>query len=523
MAEEKNYLSEDAMGFGAAPKATGYLSEDDMGFKPKGEGFLGHAKNLGLSLAKGAIAVPEAAVGLADIATGGRAGKFLENEGGAFGFRPEQAKAFLSDQHTDGYKAKQQEFQQADGIIDKAGVALSNPSLIANTVVESLPAMGAGGVAARGLMGLGARGVATSAGGVGPVMPGALARMAGADAAPLIAGAVGEGTMMAGGAAEQIRQQTEDGLLTPGQTGAAAATGVIGGAFGYGGAKITSKLGIGDVDTMIAQGAASATAQASTKSIPRQVIEGALSEGLLEELPQSVSEQVLQNLATNKPWDDGVDGAIVMGTLAGMGMGGAAAGVSGFAGRGEQQRLAQLEQQRRAEIEQQLQNIPEHQQPAARAQLNAELNAQMQAEARAAGLLDEEQGPPDVPTGNPNDYRATPAWPSHQKTLRPTTPARTTRFSNRPARPSGLTPCARPCARPLMPVARCLLLLAWPWTAGRRRHLCRPSLPQLRQWKIRLKGGRRTVMRRRQASSQCSLLTMPRRKARSSLAPTACH
>ena len=40
MAEEKNYLSEDAMGFGAAPKATGYLSEDAMGFKPKEPGIL---------------------------------------------------------------------------------------------------------------------------------------------------------------------------------------------------------------------------------------------------------------------------------------------------------------------------------------------------------------------------------------------------------------------------------------------------------------------------------------------------
>jgi hypothetical protein len=38
--------------------------------------------------AKGAVAVPEAVVGLADIASGGRAGKLLENEGGTVGFRP---------------------------------------------------------------------------------------------------------------------------------------------------------------------------------------------------------------------------------------------------------------------------------------------------------------------------------------------------------------------------------------------------------------------------------------------------
>ena len=45
-----------------------------------------------LSIAKGIIGVPEAAVGLADLVSGGRAGKSLEED---FGFRPKDAKAFL--------------------------------------------------------------------------------------------------------------------------------------------------------------------------------------------------------------------------------------------------------------------------------------------------------------------------------------------------------------------------------------------------------------------------------------------
>ena len=97
-----------------------------------------HVRDLGLSAAKSVIAVPEAAVGLLDIPTGGRVGKFLENEDGLLGFRPKQAKEFLSDFHTDQYKAQQQEFKEADGVLEKAGVALSNPSLIANTVTESI-------------------------------------------------------------------------------------------------------------------------------------------------------------------------------------------------------------------------------------------------------------------------------------------------------------------------------------------------------------------------------------------------
>ena len=116
------------------------------GEKPKDASALRKVGDLGLSVAKGVVAVPEAAVGLADIPTGGRVGKFLENQGGTFGFRPKQAKEYLGSMQSDDLQGKQREFQQADGIIDKAGVALSNPSLIANAVAESAPLVGAGAV-----------------------------------------------------------------------------------------------------------------------------------------------------------------------------------------------------------------------------------------------------------------------------------------------------------------------------------------------------------------------------------------
>ncbi|MFX5332369.1 hypothetical protein ABTC54_19900, partial [Acinetobacter baumannii] len=81
-----------------------------------------------------------------------------------------------------------------------------NPSVIAKAVGTSLGAMGAGGAVARGIAAIpkvaamGARGAAA-------------------------AGALGEGVVGAGSAAEQIRQETDDGLLSPGQVAAAAATG----------------------------------------------------------------------------------------------------------------------------------------------------------------------------------------------------------------------------------------------------------------------------------------------------------
>ncbi|WP_201270601.1 PLxRFG domain-containing protein [Pseudomonas aeruginosa] len=281
-------------------------NDEVVGKGEEGRGVIGHARDLGLSVAKGVIGVPEAAVGLADIPTEGRVGKFLENQDGMLGFRPREAKDFLSDLHTDQYKQQQQDFQDADGVVDKTLHAVQNPSMVVNTVAESLPSMLAGGAVGRGVRAL------------APAL------------APVAAGAAGEGAVMAGQQAEQIRQETDDGLLTPAQSGAAVATGVLGSLFSLAGGSLAKKLGIGDADTLLAGGAnpgqlASELASMPAKSIPRKVIEGAISEGFLEELPQSASEQVLQNLALGQDWASGLDEAMVMGTLAGMAMGGPAA------------------------------------------------------------------------------------------------------------------------------------------------------------------------------------------------------
>ncbi|EFI61336.1 MULTISPECIES: PLxRFG domain-containing protein [Comamonas] len=293
---------------------------------PPDRGIKGWAQDLAAWGLKGAIAVPEAAVGVADLVSGGKVGKALENEGGSFGLRFKQAKEVANDFHSDTFKAKQREFQSADGIVDKAKVALQNPDLIAGAVVESLPAMAAGGAIGRGAM------AATR-----------LGQMGAKGAA--IAGAAGEGVVGAGSAAEQIRQETADGELTAKQAALAAGTGLATGALGFAGNKVANRLGIGDADMMLAQGtkgmakdaaerataaAVNPLAQPAHKSILRQMGEGAITEGVLEELPQSVSEQILQNEALGKSWSEGLDDAIVMGILSGGAMGAGAAGYRGF-------------------------------------------------------------------------------------------------------------------------------------------------------------------------------------------------
>lgn len=81
----------------------------------------------------------------------------------------------------------------ADGFVGTAKAMLENPSTIATSVGELIPQMLGGADVARGVL------------------------AAGAKVAPAIGGAIGEGVLGAGSQAEQVRQETADGLLTPKQ------------------------------------------------------------------------------------------------------------------------------------------------------------------------------------------------------------------------------------------------------------------------------------------------------------------
>lgn len=281
-------------------KSDGFTFDPSTAKEDK-KGIKGHAQDVGASLMGGLAAVPDTLVGLADMYTEGRAGKAIDDNLSDF-YKLGNAQNYWQDQKTDVAKQQQQQFHDAEGIVDKTKVALQNPSMIANAAVESLPSMFLGG----------ALGKATKI------------------ANPIAGAAIGEGAVMAGAQAEQIRQNSDDQMLNNGQEAASALTGGLGALFGFAGGRIAQKLGIGDIDSMIVSGRIGPTqiageiANTSSKSLPRRVIEGAISEGFLEELPQSISEQIIQNLATDKHWSDGVDDAAVMGTLAGMAMGGVA-------------------------------------------------------------------------------------------------------------------------------------------------------------------------------------------------------
>lgn len=299
-------LSPSAFGFNQAAEAPQELDPSAFGFgtgkdvaKPSGiaRRALG---DTGVSLAKGIIGVPEAAVGLANLPTGGLAGKAAQ----AIGFAPKEWKDALDEYYSPEQKAANAAVQQAQGFGGTLKAAIQNPSVIAGTVAESLPLMIGGGAVARAL----------------PAGLSAVAR-----------GAIGEGIVGAGSASEQMRQASEDGLQSQRQAIASLASGAGTAAFGALGGKLSQRMGIADVDTLLAGGstrvARDAAGNVINKGLPRRVIEGGLAEGALEELPQSMWEQAAQNVGTGQPIAAGVPEAGAMGMLAGTAMGSVSGGI----------------------------------------------------------------------------------------------------------------------------------------------------------------------------------------------------
>ena len=261
-----------------------------------------------LSLAKGFMDAQEGAVGLADLATGGRAGKFA-NE---IGYRPQDARSFIDQYMSPAQQESNRIVQEAKGFVPTVSAAVQKPSTIIHSAIESIPSMLLGwGLAQLGIKAL----------------PAALAAR---PLAATVAGAAGEGVVSAGSTAEQIRQQAKDGLLTPEQSLIAGGSGALTAGLGLAGGSLANRLGLGDIDTLLAGGAVQAAKKPGMVSraiekagMPGRIAGGALSEGVFEELPQSFQEQVAQNLALGKPWMEGAPEAAAQGMLAGNLMGGA--------------------------------------------------------------------------------------------------------------------------------------------------------------------------------------------------------
>lgn len=268
-----------------------------------------------VSLLKSAVGVPEAAVGIADIFTLGHAGKLLEEAG----FQPGEAKAFLDTLYSHEQRLANASVAEQEGFWNTLSELADNPSTAGHALIESLFPMLAGGVAAKGLKLLGL-GVRSSA-------------------------AAGEGAVMAGSAAERIRQQTDDGLLTTKQAGTAVGTGLVGSLIARVGASAGNRLGVGDIDEAIAGAAASQVRNPVARGVVAGALEGA------EETAQSAEETIFENVALDRQWDEGVGNAAAMGLVTGAAMGSGMSLAGGSPAKAEKAPVGEFSKQARDLLE----------------------------------------------------------------------------------------------------------------------------------------------------------------------------
>ena len=251
-------------------------------------------------LGQGVIGVNDAIVGLGDFATGNRLRRRNDEVLGAV--TPRLTQAQLGELYlSNAAKSEEQAYSSANGIPAKIGVVARNPAIALRAAVESAPMMLAGsGVANFGIKALGIKN--------------------------LYAAAAGEGLLATGSAASQTRENT--GTLTLSQSGKALASGALTAVLGVVGGRFAEKLGFVDPDVYLT----TLTSPKARGGVIRQAVGSAISEGLFEELPQSVQEQILQNSASNRPLMEGVDQAAVLGTITGGLMGATGSVVSSARG-----------------------------------------------------------------------------------------------------------------------------------------------------------------------------------------------
>lgn len=270
-----------------------------------------YAQDAGVALAKGIVSVPQAAAGLVDLADAGVQALGIGNEvqGGRFtkaledvGVRFKDTQDIMSGWYSEGTQKQLQGLAQLPGTsMDKslgenlssigqtAGYVLDNPSLALNTIIESLPSIAAGGVVGRGAAALGARGA--------------------------LAGAVGEGTVMAGQAQANMDRNAE-GYTTGSQALGALGIGILGGAVGGLGGRLAHRAGAEDINQL----ASGIRAEAPNKGIKSLAV-GTATEAA-EEAAQSSLENVITNISSGKDAIAGLNQDLVLGTFAGAGMGG---------------------------------------------------------------------------------------------------------------------------------------------------------------------------------------------------------
>ncbi len=326
---------------------------------PQSSGWVG---DTAIDVARAPMALTQTIAGLGNLATGGKLGEALD----AIGYNPKAADAMLSDKYSPQRKQAQQNVESAakqmesgikaaDGAVDTTfagvigagsliGSLLSNPSVIQEQIIRTLPDMlfGAGVIGKIGktiFLGAAEQGGIASArvvelmSGAAPANAAELAAIKAGQKAIELAetklsylGHAVEGAQATGQNAWQLREDNPNDMAGQYlQIPAGVLTALIG--------RAASKIpGFGDVQTAtqmaIAGPKAANNVLSATGGFSKRVGKGILSEGGFQEFPQSMQEQIWQNIAQGKPWNEGVLNQGVQGGVVGGVMGGVGGGIT---------------------------------------------------------------------------------------------------------------------------------------------------------------------------------------------------
>ena len=272
----------------------------------------GDMADLGTNLEIGLRQIPGMLTGLADIPAG-LAGfdrpfdRGASAVGRALGVDNAAAIQRLRGELSPATQRSQSAVEAAQGFLPTAGAYLANPRALAADITASIPATIAGG-------GLGGA-IAKTAASVALRQGGG--RVASALANRSVAAGIGEGSVAAGAQMDAIDKSVDARKAAVAAIGTGLATAAIAG----GGAALANKLGIGDPDLIFVGNRPVLAPGVKKRNIFTRMGMGAVSEGVLQEMPQGAFEQLSQNWAEDKPLLEGVPKAAVSSMLAGMGMG----------------------------------------------------------------------------------------------------------------------------------------------------------------------------------------------------------
>jgi hypothetical protein len=323
-AEEANRL----VAIGAKKEADAKATREKLrtGAQKEDYGITDFASDTGLDVAKGVVGFGESYVGLLNLTSGGAAGRVLAKAG----YNPQSTDKFLTGFQSLTRQNATENVKEAVGFLDTLKALAVNPTALIGGVAESLPGTVAAGAVGGQFVRFLAGKAAAEASSLG--LRGARAEKFIADKikkqAFKIASVAGgaEGAQAAGSIAEAGRQSGRDwnAYVLP-----ALAAGFGTAAIGVVSGKVGQKLGIGDIETNIAARSAGIKGVGVGEGpFLTKFLKEMAKEGFLEEMPQSAQEQIFTNLATGKPWDEGVDKAAAQGLITGIAMaGGHSAGV----------------------------------------------------------------------------------------------------------------------------------------------------------------------------------------------------